>query len=37
MLVFMYFDACGIIYTKQYLSLIEDFEKAAAIILALDH
>lgn len=35
MLVFMYFDACGIIYTKQYLSLIEDFEKAAAIILAL--
>lgn len=35
LLVFVYSDACGMIYTKQRLSLIEDFEKAAAIIVAL--
>lgn len=30
-----YYDACGIIYTHQILSLIHDFEKTAAIIVAL--
>ncbi|KAJ3556845.1 hypothetical protein NM688_g1796 [Phlebia brevispora] len=28
-----YYDAAGIVYTKQYLSLVRDFEKVAAIIV----
>ncbi|KAF7795530.1 hypothetical protein EIP86_006692 [Pleurotus ostreatoroseus] len=35
LLTLMYYDACGIVYTVQRLSLIHDFEKTAAIIVAL--
>ncbi|KAF7795529.1 hypothetical protein EIP86_006691 [Pleurotus ostreatoroseus] len=34
-LYFLYYDACGIVYSGQYLSLIEDFEKVAAVFIAL--
>ena len=30
-----YYDACGIVYTKESLSLLHDFEKVAALIIAL--
>ena len=30
-----YYDACGIIQTRQHLSLLQDFEKTAAIFVAL--
>lgn len=30
-----YYDACGVIYTNQVLSLLDDFEKVCAIIIAL--
>ncbi len=34
-LFFWYYDACGVVYTNQHFSLIHDFEKAAAIFIAL--
>ena len=30
-----YYDACGIVYTRNSLSLVSDFEKVAAIIIAI--
>ncbi|KAJ3527857.1 hypothetical protein NM688_g8071 [Phlebia brevispora] len=32
---FWYYDACGFVYTDQSISLVEDFEKAAAILVGI--